>query len=139
MQYLIVLIPWVKAWDIHFASIVIKLQQSITDQGFFQVLYHITVFVFQIEFVKGRRLFLTLKTWRNQQGLCRALWSRAEPGWGTMRQSTRKISVFGLWESLTLAWNQSSFVNHCTIYELRSLLGVLFTFVYVVSGLNRLQ
>ena len=31
MKYLIVLIPWVKAWDIHFASIVIKLRQSITD------------------------------------------------------------------------------------------------------------
>ena len=31
MKYLIVLIPWVKAWDIHFACIVIKLRQSITD------------------------------------------------------------------------------------------------------------
>ena len=29
--------------------------------------------------------------------------SRAEPWWGTKRQSTRKLSEFGLWESLTLA------------------------------------
>ena len=42
-------------------------------QGFFQVLYHTTVFVFQIEFVKCQRPFVTPKTWRNQQGVCRVL------------------------------------------------------------------
>ena len=42
-------------------------------QGFFQVFFHITGFVFQIKFVKVPRPFLTPKTWRNQQGVCRAL------------------------------------------------------------------
>ena len=31
MKYLFVLIPWIKAWDIHFVWIIIKLRQSITD------------------------------------------------------------------------------------------------------------
>ena len=35
---------------------------------FFQALCHTTVFVFQIEFVKGQRPFLMPKTWRNQHG-----------------------------------------------------------------------
>ena len=42
-------------------------------QGFFQVFFHITGFVFQIKFVKVPRPFLAPKTWRNQQGVCRAL------------------------------------------------------------------
>ena len=43
-------------------------------QGFFQALCRTTVFGVQIKFVKGRKPFLTPKTWRNQQGFCRVLW-----------------------------------------------------------------
>ena len=42
-------------------------------QGHFQALCHTTIFVSQIEFVKGQRPFLTPKTRRNQYGVCKAL------------------------------------------------------------------
>ena len=35
-----------------------------------------------------------------------------------------------------IAWNQSFFVNHCTIYELHSLLGVLFTFASILDQID---
>ena len=50
------------------------------DQGFFQVLCHTTVFVFQIEIVKALRPFLMSKRGRNQKWVCRALSPPAGPG-----------------------------------------------------------
>ena len=67
-----------------------------------------TFFMFQIEFVKGGRPFLMPNRHeeisRGSAECCKPpSRSRAEPWWGTKRQSTRKLSIFGLWESLTLA------------------------------------
>ena len=53
--------------------VLIRSHNFLPYQEFFQALFHTTVFVFQIDFVKVQRPFLTPKTWRNQQRVCRAL------------------------------------------------------------------
>ena len=60
-------------------------------QGFFQALCYTTVFVFQIEFVKRSKPFSYAKDMK-----------KSVRGEKEIR-STRKLKVFGLWESLTLA------------------------------------
>ena len=51
-----------------FISMISKTENDIIHQGVFQALLHTTVFVFQIEFVKVQRPFLTLKTWKISRG-----------------------------------------------------------------------
>ena len=46
------------------------IQSRNTKAGVFPSTLHTTVFVFQIEFVKGQMPFLMPKTGRNQQGVC---------------------------------------------------------------------
>ena len=58
--------------------------------GFFQALFHTTVFVFQIEF---EGLFSAKGSAEHCKPPSR---SRAEPWRGTKRQSTEKLSIFGL-------------------------------------------
>ena len=69
-----------------------------TLQGFFQTLPHTSVFVFQIEFVKG--LFLHQRPEKKQQMVCRALWGQSTGG-GPTGKSTGS-SVYLGFENLLL-------------------------------------
>ena len=56
-------------WDVK----VLKSSLGMPGHGVFPSTFHTTIFVFQIEVVKGQRPFLVLKTLRNQHGVCRVL------------------------------------------------------------------
>ena len=108
-------------------------------QGFFQALCYTTVFVFQIEFLKSQRIFFYAKDIKKSaEGLQSTVSPPVDPGQspgGGPRDKALGSSAYLDFENLLLQLKicLSFFVNHCAIYELRSLLGVLFTFVYTQS------